>query len=175
MTFELHELRDAVNLLIHAHDSTQRIKELEEIIEKWEERPMVYAGHLEPLNRLIDVGRQDMDAFHRLVRLVRDQRQLIPALRRMDYQRELMRERRARLAKAVQLRELRYGEMTAREKERYRKEIQQRWSEAREKFIQSKGRLSWHERNEASNEFWRRIDKNLDESIKAINDQKLAK
>ena len=166
---------EAVNYLIHNKDSTTRIKELEDILDRWEDRPMIYAGHLIPLNALIDIGLEDREAFNRLIQLVYERRKLVPMLKRVDYQRELMRERRARLAKAVELQELRHGKMDKKTKARFQKEIQERWREAQEQFLRRKGRLSWAERNEARAEFWQMIDKNLDENIRAEREKKLRK
>lgn len=165
----------AVNYLIHAKESTTRINEITEVINRWEERPMIYAGHLMVLNALIDIGVEDREAFEKLVKLINDRRKLIPVMRRVDYQRDLMRERRARMAKAVELQELRHGKMDKKSKARFQKEIAARWSQAQKDYLKKKGKLSWEQRNAARREFWQIIDRNLDENIRAEREKKLKK
>ena len=62
----------AVNYLIHSKDCTARINEINEVIERWDERPMIYAGHLMHLNALIDIGVEDREAYEKLIKLVQD-------------------------------------------------------------------------------------------------------
>lgn len=166
---------EAVNYLIHSRDCTTRINEIRDVIERWEERPMIYAGHLMVLNSLIDIGVEDRKAFEKLVDLIEERRRLIPVMRRADYQRDLMRERRARLAKAIELQELQHGKMDARTRKRFEKDITQRWSQAQQEFLKKKGRLTWAQRNAARREFWDMIDKNLEKNIQAEKAKKLQK
>lgn len=165
----------AVNYLIHGKDCTVRINEINEVIERWDERPMIYAGHLMHLNSLIDIGVEDREAYRKLIELVQDRRKLIPAMRRVDYQRDLMRERRARMAKAVELQELRYGSMDKRSRRQFEKEIAERWRQAQDEALKKRGRLTWEQRNEAKREFWRSIDSTLDKNIRAERAKKLKK
>lgn len=165
----------AVNYLIHSRDLTARIKEINEILDRWEERPMIYAGHLMHLNALIDVGLEDREAFEKLVKLINDRRKLLPAMKRVDYQRDLMRQRRSRIAKAVELQELRHGKMDKRARSRFQKEITARWSEAQKDYIKKLGSLTWEKRNQARRNFWETIDKNLSQSIRAERAKKLKK
>lgn len=165
----------AINLLIHAKDFAARVKELEEVIDRWEERPMIYSGHLMVLNALLDVGLEDREAFNRLIRLADERRKLIPAMKRVDYQRDLMRERRARIAKAIELQELRLGAMDRIAKEKFTKDIQARWRKARDEHIKKLGKLDWKQRNDAASEFWTMIDSNLETSIRQAQESKLKK
>lgn len=163
-------LKEALNFLVQSDLYNKLINEITEIIETWETHPMRYEGQLILLNSLIEVGLHNRELFERLVGLIERKRQLMPSVRRVDYQRELMRERRARLAKALELHE-RSGQAikNAAERVRLEKEIQSRWNLARKKFVASKGQLSWKARNAAVAEFWATVDAKLDANLKARN------
>lgn len=165
----------AVNYLIHAKDCTARVNEITEIVDRWDERPMIYAGHLMQLNSLIDIGVEDRDALNKLIQLVGERRKLIPAMRRVDYQRDLMRERRARISKAVELQEMLYGKMDKKTRTRFEKDITSRWGVALKDYLKKKGKLTWEQRNEARREFWKTIDRNLDQNIRAERAKKIKK
>lgn len=166
---------EAVNFLIEAPNYAALINEMTRIIETWDTHPMVYGGKLTCLNAVIDVGLQNRAAFERLIKLVEDKRKLLPSVRRTDYQRDLMRERRARMSKALELHELKFGELRGAARMVEMQNIQQRWSQAKGQFIRSKGKLGWAERNEATQEFWATVDHNLDINLAdARKERKLA-
>lgn len=166
---------EAVNLLIEAPNYAALVREITRIIETWDTHPMAYGGKLACLNALIDVGLHSRDAFERLVTLVEDKRKLLPQVRRVDYQRTLMQERRARMSKAVELHEARHGVLRGAARMAEMQAIQQRWADARHTFLQSKGEMSWDQRNEAIKEFWATIDRNLDKNLAdARKERKLA-
>lgn len=159
---------EAVNYLIASDNYTKLINEITDIIEQWDMHPMAYDGHMQCLNALIDVGLESRDAFENLVKLIENKRRLIPAIKRVDYQRDLMRERRARYAKAIELHELTNRiKVTPVERKRLEEDLRKRWAAARKEFVLAEGDLSWKERNAASGRFWEKIDATLDESLKA--------
>lgn len=162
-------IAEAVNMLIQSDQYTKLSREIVNIIERWDTRPMAYEGALKPLNALIEVGLESRAAFENLITLIEDKRKLVPIIKRVDYQRDLMRDRRARVAKALELQERSASKSFADSKAKARaaKEIQARWAEARKKFIAAKGKLSWKDRNAAANEFWAIIDRQLDENLRA--------
>lgn len=156
---------EAVNHLIEAPNYASLINEMTKIIETWDTHPMVYGGKLTCLNALIDIGLQDRAAFERVIQLVEDKRKLLPKLRRVDYQRELMRERRGRIAKALELHEMLHGPLRGAARMAKMQEIQQRWAEAKDKFMEPKGKLNFDQKNAATREFWATIDRNLDKNL----------
>jgi tRNA A37 N6-isopentenylltransferase MiaA len=160
-------ITEAVNHLIEAPNYAKLINEMTGIIERWDTHPMAYGGTLSKLNSLIDVGLENRDAFEKLLDLVERKRKLAPQTRRTDYQRELMRDRRARMAKALELTELTNGPMNTAQRRKREQELQSRWSEARARFIAEKGELTWNERNAASREFWAQIDATLDSNLRS--------
>lgn len=164
---ERDQVLQAVNYLVESDDYARLISEITDVIERFNKRPMVYAGKLALLNVLIDIGVANRAAFERIVKLVEDKRKLIPQIRRVDYQRELMAQRRARTAKAVELQELTKGrKLSQDERAQFGKEIQARWAKERDAYILAKGNLDWHGRNEATREFWAKVDTTLDTNIK---------
>jgi hypothetical protein len=159
---------EAVNFLIQSDNYTRLINEMTEIIEKWDQHPMAYDGKLSCLNAMIDVGLESRDAFENLVGLIERKRRLIPVIKRVDYQRDLMRERRARFAKALELQELRSGKKfkSAAERKKATDALRKKWAKERVEFISSKGRLSWKERNVASGHYWDQLDNKLDKELR---------
>ena len=101
-------------------------------------------------------------AFERIVALVEEKRKLVPDAKRVDYQRELMRDRRARLAKALELHQLKTGKLPMSQRELVEKQIAVRWAKARDELVSAKGNVSWADRNAAAQEFWEGIDRQLD-------------
>lgn len=156
---------EAVNYLIEAPNYAALINEMTKIIETWETHPMVYGGKLTCLNALIDVGLQDREAFERVVKLIEEKRKLFPKIRRVDYQRDLMRERRARMAKALELHEAIHGPLRGAARMAQMQAIQERWAKARDAHMATKGDMSFEQRNEAIREFWNHIDRNLDKNL----------
>jgi hypothetical protein len=161
-------LTEAVNLLIQSDKYVMLIREITEIVERWDTHPMAYDGHLSCLNALIEIGLESRVAFENVIKLIETRRKAIPAIKRVDYQRTLMQERRARLAKALELHE-RSGKAIKNSAERATLglQIQKRWAKAKTQFIKEKGKLSWKERNAVMTEFWAEIDATLDENLRA--------
>jgi DNA repair ATPase RecN len=158
---------EAVNFLIQSENYTKLINEITEVVENWDMYPMAFDGKLKCLNAMIDVGLESREAFENLVKLIESKRKLIPTLKRADYQRDLMRERRARFAKALELHELTKGPLSnTKDRKRVTDELRARWAKARVDYIKGKGNLSWKERNTASGEFWEQVDKTLDKNLK---------
>lgn len=157
---------EAVNHLISAANYAVLANEMTRIIETWDTSPMVYGGENACLNAMIDVGLRDRGAFERLLKLVEERRKLLPGVKRVDYQRQLMRERRARETKAMELQEHLHGPIRGAQRMVCLEDLRKRWAEARDKYVASKGDLSWKERNAAVREFWDRVDAALDMNIR---------
>lgn len=165
MKTDTKKITEAVNLMIAAPNYARLANEMTNIIERWETHPMVYGGKLDCLNALIDVGLANREAFEQLLRLVQRKRGQMPKAKRQDYQRNLMRERRTRVAKAIALREGMFGRMTKFKREEYTKDLQSRWNEEKTKWLAERSPQKWAERNEAIAAFWQHIDRNLDNNL----------
>lgn len=160
-------LVEAVNFLIQSDKYSMLIREITEIVERWDTHPMAYEGHLEVLNELIEIGLQSRVAFENVVKLIETKRKAIPAIKRVDYQRTLMQERRARMAKALDLHERTIKPIkTTTERTMLTAQYQKRWAKAKKEFLHAKGKISWKARNIAMAEFWAGIDAKLDEALR---------
>ena len=151
-----------LSLLVNTKEYTKRLRQLREVIDGWNDTPMLFGGELEPLNALIDVGLTSPPALERLLELAESKRKQVPEAKRVDYQRELMRGKRERLYRAVELEELVRGTpLKGAAKMKYMRETQARWMAERQAHIKSKGTLSWKERNQVANQFWESVDAQL--------------
>lgn len=165
-TMDKARLAAALSLLINSKSFLQKVRKIEEIIADWNETPLLFGGALEPLNALVDVGLTNRAALDKLVKLAESKRRAIPEAKRVDYQRNLMREKRERLYKAVKLEELVRGTpLKGAAKTKYMNETQARWMKERAAFIAQKGDLTWKQRNDAANEFWAHVDAQLEHDL----------
>lgn len=158
---------DAVNFLIVAPNYASLLGEMTRIIEHWDTHPMYYGGHLSCLNAMLDVGVQNRTAFENLVRLIEEKRSIHPQIKRTVYQRDLMRERRARMAKALELHERRHGRLRGESRAATMSSIQERWGKAKRQFLAERGPMGWHERIDATREFWEQLDHQLDLNLRS--------
>lgn len=156
----------AVNYLIESTNYASLVREITNCIELWETRPMSFSNHLEVLNSLIEVGLESREAFEALLKLAEDRRKTMPEQRRIDYQREMMRARRSRTRKALEVYELQRGRLPSAEKTKYTKQLWERWNKAKEEFMRKKMPESWHERMAATREFWEGIDAVLENNLR---------
>lgn len=155
-------IAEGLSLLVNTKEYTKRVKQITDIIDAWEDTPMLFGGALEPLNALIDVGLLNREALDKLLALAQAKRRTVPQAKRVDYQRSLMRDKRERLYKAVELEELvRGAPLKGATKTKYMRDTQGRWMAERNAYIAAKGNLSWKERNQAANEFWANVDAQL--------------
>jgi hypothetical protein len=165
MKTDISKVTAAVNYLIVSPSYARIINEMTGIIEKWETHPMVYGPSLDHLNALIDVGLANRDAFEALLKLAQRKRSQLPKAKRQDYQRQLMRERRLRVNRAVALREGMFGKMTQAKRADYIKDLQLRWGEEKDKFLKARGKMTWSEKNEAIAAFWQGVDRKLEANL----------
>jgi len=160
------QIRAAIDYLIDAEQAPRLIREVTALVERWSTRPMYYAGELSILNALIDLGLANREAYDRVIGLIEAKRRLRPEARRVDYQAKIMRERRARQNKALELHALVTGApVTGKARAAFVKDLLKRWAKERGAFIRAKGELSWADRNAAANEFWAEVDAKLDKNI----------
>lgn len=159
-------LLDAVNFLIASEHCKQYIAEIRDIVAHWDTKKVIYADDLRALNALIDIGVTSPEAFRRAIQLVEEKRAALPKVRRASYQRDLMQQRRSRMYKAIELRELEAGRRFSQdEKQNLSKEIQARWQRERAAYIVEQGRLDFDGRNEVTRDFWAKVDRTLDANL----------
>lgn len=155
-----------LTLLVTGKDFHRRIRQIREIASDWQKTPLLFGSTLEPLNALIDVAVVKPEAFERLVELAAAKRRGVPVTKRIDYQRDLMRQKRERLYKALKLEELvRGAPINGDARKKYMHGVQVKWMAQRNAFVKSKGNLSWKARNAAANEFWQQLDAQLERDL----------
>lgn len=153
-------------MLVNSKEFMHRVRQLKEVIANWDRTPMLFGGKLEPLNALIDVGLLKPKALDDLIALAERKRKEVPASKRIDYQRQLMREKRERLQKAVRLEELVRGvPLRGGARTKYMHDVQVRWMNQRADYIRSQGELTWKARNEAAARFWMQVDERLEHDL----------
>lgn len=155
----------AMNYLIAAPHYAKLINEMTRTIERWDFHPMVYGGKLEMLNALLDVGLENREAFERLLALIEAKRKLTPRTKRADYQRKLMRARRARLAKAFELAEMTAGKLDADARKEREAALLTSWQASRDQYVTESGATTWDDRNKSTREFWEIVDRQLDANL----------
>jgi len=157
-------MTEAVNHLIAAPDYSARVQEMTRFIENPKGR-VYYTGPVSCLNVLLDLGTTNRDAFERILKLVEEKRMEEPATAKRDYQRNIMRDRRRRLAKAMLLHEARSGPLRGDARADEMVAIRGRWAKAKTEYLIKSGADSSAERLEAIREFWAMVDRQLDANI----------
>jgi hypothetical protein len=171
-------VHQAVIHLLQSKDFKTLVKELEVMVREFDPaKPgsAVFKGDAAALNVLIELGVHDYSAFERVMDLVHDYRKRRNGVDRAEYQREIMRERRGREYKALELNELKSGKaLKGAERKQFIVEINQRWARAQAECLAAKGALSWDERNEVKRQFWAEIDETLEANIEEATRVNLA-
>lgn len=160
------EIKVAVDLLVDTNNYAALKKALRELIETKESLPRRFAGELAPLNALIGLSNISEEAFENVLALVETKRKVTPETGKVDYQRDYMRQRRARLATALKIEEMERGKSLSPEARKKFKDNQQVvWQKARDAYIASHGELDWKERNLVTSDFWEKIDAQLEQHL----------
>jgi hypothetical protein len=163
-TVATDRVTEAVNYLIDAPDYIVRAQEMTRSIETPKAR-VDYTGSLAPLNALLDLGVANRDAFERILKLVEAKRKDNPNVAKRDYQRDIMRERRKRMAKALLLHEARQGPLRGEDRTKEMASIRARWSKAKAEYLIDRDVSTGGERLDATRDFWAMVDRQLDANV----------
>lgn len=159
-------VKSAVESLIETKRYVEQKKYILETIANWPKRQIRFAGDDEPLNVLVDLGLESQEALTNVLALVERKRRETPTSKKMDYQRDYMRQRRQRIVKAIKLEEIVRGKKldeTARAA--YSATVMAQWTKQREEAIAKKPNATWKERNEIAAQFWQKVDEQLDHDL----------
>lgn len=163
------EIAEALNYLLEMDRPGAAITQIRNAVRDWQTKPIMFAGHLEPLNALLNLGLYDAAAMDRVLAIAEDRLKDQPGERRKDYQRELMRARRQRQYLAIRLKELESGrEISGEERKQYMVEVQRRWMSERNKMLKEHPTADWDERNVLIEKFWTDIERRLEANIQSI-------
>lgn len=167
MSVDRTVLKEAVNFLIATRDYVALVKEIESIRDNWEDRRVYFGGDKECLNTIVQLAITDEDGYNRVINLINEKRKLVPEAKRNDYQREFMRQLRARVAKAIRIECLIEGRpfFSPDEKRVREQRLKQVWADRKEKFFAEYGNPNWKERNELAKVFWEGVDIELEQML----------
>lgn len=167
MTVDRTVLKEAVNFLIASRDYVALVKEIETIRDNWEDRRVYFGGDKECLNAMVQLCITDEDGYSRVRHLIDEKRKLVPEAKRNDYQREFMRQLRARVAKAIKIECIVEGRkhFSPDEKKVREQKLRKSWANRKEQFFAEHGDLSWKERNDLAKVFWESIDIELEQML----------
>lgn len=163
----VENLTEAANFLVTSTRCTRLVNEMNHFISSWEEAPKLYAGELALLNPMIQLGASHRDKYDALLERVYAARKNQSGLRRIDYQKELMRRIRARESNAVALAEWQRGRrFTAGERAEFVADQKQAWEADKQAFVARTAKDSSETRSALST-FWNLVDMQLEESLRA--------
>lgn len=159
-------VKTAVEYLIETKRYVEQKKYVLETISNWPKRQIRFAGEDAPMNALVELGLESAEALTNVFGLVERKRRTVPNSKKMDYQRDYMRQRRQRIVKAIKLEEIvRGARMTDAERTAYSSATLAEWTKQREAVIAKHPEASWKERNQIAGQFWETVDKQLDHDL----------
>jgi hypothetical protein len=168
---DVSRVAEAANFLITATHYEALRQELITIVNSWDSAPRAYGGSHAVLNALIDVGVDNRPAFDRMLAIVEAKRALLPTARKVDYQRNLMRERRQREYKALAVYEKATGLVRGKQRAGFFRDMRATWAAAKAEFMLARGHMSYDEKLEATALFWQGVDASLDQALGASHAQ----
>lgn len=159
-------VKAAVEYLIETKRYVEQKKYVLETISNWSKRQIRFAGEDAPMNALVELGLDSEEALTNVLALVERKRRTVPNSKKMDYQRDYMRQRRQRIVKALKLEEIvRGAKMTEADRAAYSAATLAEWTKRREAVIAKHPEASWKERNEIAGQFWESVDKQLEHDL----------
>lgn len=163
-------LKTAVEHLIREPKYIEQKKYVLETISNWDKRQIRFVGDDECLNALVDLGVESSEALQNVFALIERKRRAIPTVKKVDYQRDYMRQRRARIAMAIKLEQIVSGEkMDADTRTAFGAAMMADWTTQRELMLAEHPNADWKERNALVGEFWEKIDRRLENELAKAN------
>ncbi len=156
-------IKTAVESLIKTKRYIEQKKYIAETIENWSKRQIRFVGEDESLNALVDLGLESNEALVNVFALIERKRRAVPSAKKMDYQRDYMRQRRKRVMTSIKLEEIVTGKkMTAEDRVAFSAQLNANWTKLREAELAKYPDADWKERNEIVGRFWESIDNRLE-------------
>lgn len=156
-------IKTAVECLIKTNRYIEQKKYIVETVTNWDKRQIRFVGDDEPLNALVDLGLESQEALDNVFALVERKRRTIPTAKKMDYQRDYMRQRRRRIMIATKLEQIVSGKkMDKDERDVFAATLMADWTKQREAELAKYPSADWKERNDIVGQFWEAIDRRLE-------------
>lgn len=159
-------IKTAVECLIKTNRYIEQKKYITETVAGWEKRQIRFAGEDEALNALVELGLESQEALDNVFALIERKRRTIPTAKKMDYQRDYMRQRRHRISLAIKLDQIVTGQkLNADERAAFAAALMADWTTQRELELAKYPNADWKERNEIAGRFWESIDHRLEDEF----------
>lgn len=159
-------IKTAVESLIKTARYIEQKKYVLETVAGWSKRQIRFVGNDEALNCLVDLGVESEEALQNVFALVERKRRSVPTAKKVDYQRDYMRQRRKRVMLATKLEEIVTGKrLSGDERTSFAAALVAEWTKQRELELAKFPTADWKERNEIVAEFWETIDRRLEDEF----------
>lgn len=159
-------IKTAVESLIKTARYIEQKKYVLETVAGWSKRQIRFVGNDEALNCLVDLGVESEEALQNVFALVERKRRSVPTAKKVDYQRDYMRQRRKRVMLATKLEEIVTGKrLSGDERTSFGAALVAEWTKQRELELAKFPTADWKERNEIVAEFWETIDRRLEDEF----------
>lgn len=159
ITYDKLRARQAVQFLVDSSYARHHITKLRNTVSK--PRALPFRDDAEPLNELLVIGRQNLQAMENLISVAEYKR-----YNKNDYQREYMAAKRQRDRKVLQLEELMTGQpVAAPHRPKILKQQQDVWNRERDLLLKNNKSVDWAERNQLIKDFWETKEAELDALI----------
>lgn len=156
-------LKVAVEHLIKTKRYIEQKKYVLETVAGWSKRQIRFVGEDEPLNALVSLGIESEEALDNVFALIERKRRAIPSAKKIDYQRDYMRQRRKRVMLATKLEQIVTGtKLDADGRAAFAATQMAEWTKQRENELAKFPNADWTERNEIVAKFWEGVDRRLE-------------
>lgn len=155
-------VEEAVTMLVKAVDYSRVVNEITRTVENARKMASCYP---QCFTALVDLGLRDRDKFEAVLRQVEQERMANPDVRRQDYQRLLMRKRRARFSKMATIEKLKNPTITASQLKTHLKTQNKIMNAARDTYIGDHKDDEGFNYSEAVHQFWKITDTGLDDQL----------
>lgn len=180
--YDKQALLIAINHLVLSERAETHYNLLESLLGLPVDTPVKLTDEAEMLNALLELGREDRDAYGRVMELVdrkRVERGWTPLLKpepqgfnRNEYQRDFMYQKRQRERRAVEIENMlrpARDKLIGNDRLEFMRRTSARWKESRDKMMTaarqaSGGTLSKDQVSAILKAFWERVDRELDEA-----------
>lgn len=159
MEYDLKKAKRAVQYLVDTTYFGHHLRKIRSSVTK--PRALPFKEEAEPLNELLRIGRQNLQAMENLIEVAQFKRDP-----KHNYQKEFMAAKRQRDMKVIRLEELLQGKKLSLEERRTLLLKQYDiWNKEKNQYLKEKGDLAWKDRNAAIKEFWLTREQDMEQLI----------
>lgn len=164
------EIEETVALLVMATDYSKVVTDLTNTVEAANK---IAADYPACFRALIDLGLKDRDAFEKVIQRTQQERLTNPDVKRQDYQRLLMRKRRARFAKMSAIARIKEPSATSMRIKAAVKEMNKTMNAERAAYMGEHKDDEDFNNSAAVAAYWEDVDKKLDDYLAKLRKAKL--